>query len=392
MSDQTNPSSKSVLIVEDDRIVAADLQERLQLFGYRVTGVVSSGECALEQMCHRIPDLVLMDIQLEGKIDGIEAAAALYQNFGVRSVFLTAHTEDDLLKRAAFVDPYGYLVKPITDGELWPVLQIAIYRKQIEQDRFKLLQSDHGPMAKMLDGTLTTLAEILGIAAPQALAKGNKLRRYMRTFSEALSIENYRSYELAGLLAEIGQICVPPTIVQKIRGGLNLTGFERDLVTRLPEFGAKLLTRIPGLEQVGEMVMYQKKSFDGSGFPSDSLAGIRIPLGGRMLRILLDIVQLEAANHSRGQIADQLRAVAHDYDPQLLKTAISCLIEAPPPGSKSMKLDELRIGQILAAPIETADGTVLVGSTTSISAQLIEKLMKFSELNSIKEPIYVIAS
>jgi signal transduction histidine kinase len=122
----------SILVVEDERIVAMDIQDRLVRLGYEVFGLASSGQQALEMTAGtRLPDLVLMDIHLEGGMDGIEAARILGQERGLPVVFLTAHADDATLQRAKVTQPFGYVIKPFEERELHSAIEISVYRHRV---------------------------------------------------------------------------------------------------------------------------------------------------------------------------------------------------------------------------------------------------------------------
>ncbi|WP_115618253.1 response regulator [Chromobacterium vaccinii] len=117
-----------ILIVEDERIIAMDLQLQLQALGYQVCGVVASGSLAIAHAEREQPDLVLMDIHLEGGMDGVDAACEIYRRQKIPIVFLSAYAENATLQRAESAMPYGYLVKPVSPRELHATLQMAMVR------------------------------------------------------------------------------------------------------------------------------------------------------------------------------------------------------------------------------------------------------------------------
>ena len=121
-----------ILIVEDERIVATDLEACLLDGGYEVTAVVSSGEDAIKAAEADPPDLVLMDIILEGELDGIEAAAAIRSGLNVPVVYLTAYSEEPILERAKGTGPSGYLIKPFRDRELFSTIEMALHKHRLE--------------------------------------------------------------------------------------------------------------------------------------------------------------------------------------------------------------------------------------------------------------------
>ena len=122
-----------ILIVEDERIIALDLRQRLQRLGYDVVGAVANGASALEKVLLLSPDVVLMDINLEGEMDGTEAARLVHEQQGIPVIFLTAYATDDTLNRALISHPFGYLLKPVDTRELHAAVQTALTRHTVEQ-------------------------------------------------------------------------------------------------------------------------------------------------------------------------------------------------------------------------------------------------------------------
>lgn len=126
-------STKSVLIVEDERIVAKDIQLTLRSLGYDAYALAASADEAVARAEERRPDLVLMDIRIRGAKDGIEAAQTMRDRFDVPVVFLTAHADDATLDRASRTQPYGYLLKPVKAAELRSAVEIALYKHVAEK-------------------------------------------------------------------------------------------------------------------------------------------------------------------------------------------------------------------------------------------------------------------
>ena len=124
--------ARSVLIVEDEQIVALDLQQTLQGLGYEALAIAATAEEAILRASERRPDLVLIDIRIKGKRDGIETAAVLRDRFSIPIVFLTAHADPGTVERAKLVEPSGYLVKPVSVAELRSVIELALHKHEIE--------------------------------------------------------------------------------------------------------------------------------------------------------------------------------------------------------------------------------------------------------------------
>jgi signal transduction histidine kinase len=121
-----------ILVVEDELVVARDIAQQLLTMGYNPVGTTHLGEHAITLANELQPDLVLMDIQLAGAMDGIEAAREIRAQLAVPVIFLTAFSADDVLARAKVTEPFGYILKPFSERELSTVLAMALYKHQAE--------------------------------------------------------------------------------------------------------------------------------------------------------------------------------------------------------------------------------------------------------------------
>ena len=120
-------SNSSIMVVEDESVVARDIQNSLLNMGYRVPAAASSGADAVARAGELRPDLVLMDIMLRGEVDGIQAANLIRSRFAIPVVYLTAFTDEETLGRAKVSDAFGYLLKPFDEKELRIAIEIALY-------------------------------------------------------------------------------------------------------------------------------------------------------------------------------------------------------------------------------------------------------------------------
>lgn len=123
----------AIVIVEDEFIVALDIQRYLERNGYSVKGILPSGEELLDRVEELKPDLVLMDIKLQGDLDGVETAARLADLYAVPVIMLTAYPDEPTLARAKITQPFGYLLKPFNEQELRTSIEIALYRAMMEK-------------------------------------------------------------------------------------------------------------------------------------------------------------------------------------------------------------------------------------------------------------------
>lgn len=136
----------NVLVVEDEGIIAWNIENILTRFGYSVVGVAASGTEAIEKVGETNPDVVLMDIRLQGEMDGIEAAEQIHVRFNVPVIYLTAHANDHIIERAKATQPFGYIIKPFQEKELNATIELALYKFRIERD----LQTEKDWFSKVL--------------------------------------------------------------------------------------------------------------------------------------------------------------------------------------------------------------------------------------------------
>ena len=123
----------TILIAEDEPIIALDLKRTLQKLGYQVVALADSGDSAVSAAETHRPDLILMDVMLKGDMTGIEAASSIRKNLEIPLIFLTAHADRETLQQAKLTEPYGYLIKPVTESDLYTSIETAFHRSRLEQ-------------------------------------------------------------------------------------------------------------------------------------------------------------------------------------------------------------------------------------------------------------------
>lgn len=127
-------SRPKILIVEDEAVIAMEIEMRLEKMGYEITGHAATGEKALALAEASRPDLALMDINLVGPQDGVETAAQLRARFDIPVVFLTAYSDDATIRRATVTGPLGYLTKPFSDRDLRAAIEVALFKHATDRE------------------------------------------------------------------------------------------------------------------------------------------------------------------------------------------------------------------------------------------------------------------
>ena len=149
-----------ILVVEDEAIVAADIQDRLEALGYEVAGWGTTGAEALDLARTARPDLILMDIMLKGPMNGIQAAHLVRIELSIPVIFLTANSDESVLDQAKISEPFAYLLKPFEERQLRTNIEMALYKSRMERERERLTRELQEALA-----TIKTLSGLLPICA-----------------------------------------------------------------------------------------------------------------------------------------------------------------------------------------------------------------------------------
>ena len=200
--------TSSILIVEDEFVIAKDIQISLENMGYIVCAIVSSGEEAITKAKKEKPDLVLMDIILKGEIDGIEAARQIRSLFKIPIVYLTAYADENTLEKAKITEPYGYILKPFKNRDLNIAIEIALYKNKMEkkliqsEERFKFLAENMADIVWTLDLNFQTtyvspsIEKVLGFTPAERkqqtleeMVTPESFKRISETFLHELELE-----------------------------------------------------------------------------------------------------------------------------------------------------------------------------------------------------------
>ncbi len=185
-------SKANILIVEDEAIIAKEIKASLENMGYAVTSIVKSGKEAVEKAKQEHPDIILMDIKLEGEMDGIESSELVQNSLDIPVIFLTAYADEEKLDRAKLTLPFGYVLKPFRDRDLRVTIEMALYSAKIDAERKRVEEELRLERDKLKDALaeVKTLSGMLPICANCKKIRDDKgywtqIEAYIRDHSEA---------------------------------------------------------------------------------------------------------------------------------------------------------------------------------------------------------------
>ena len=281
---------------------------------------------------------------------------------------------------------FRFLTKPCPSRLMGDSLAAAIRQ-------YRLLTAER----ELLEGTLTGIAEllteILSWTSPDAFGRTIQLRNSALSVARKLKIRDSWEIGLAATLSQLGILAVPSEVLSKASVGEELAPEEEKALEDVPSVTKELIERIPRLDQVAQIVLYQDKRYDGGGYPQDEVSGQDIPLGSRILKAAKDLHERRSQGKPRWQCLKEMRTLEGAYDPEVLRVLAGDKEQSAASQEKrrtvSISFAELTAGLTLAAPVLTLSGRKLVAEETEVSGPLLVRLSKYVETRGIQEPVKV---
>ena len=381
---ETKPNRQTILIVDDDAPARATLEALLASMDVDLI-TASNGREAIEKSASELPDLILLDVMMP-EMDGFTVCRTLRGNAktsGIPVVMVTALNDRESRLSGINAGADDFLTKPIDKLELRArvrtTLRLNRYRREVEQ-RQRALQT--------LEGSIGIMQDLLSLVDSDTFGRARRLKEMAARLGSAMGHQPLWELTIAASLCQLGQVVVPMDIRQKSTNGERLNATESRMLTRVPKTGARLLHHVPAFAGVAEIVLWQDKRFDGTGFPFEPRSGTDIPLGARILHLLRAILELEAGGLSRTAALAACQAKPGHFDPHIVEVATRLFVEDST-GSHLVTLMELKAGMITRSPIKEQNGRLLVGPGIEITEALVRRLSFIHETRGLLTPFDV---
>jgi response regulator RpfG family c-di-GMP phosphodiesterase len=380
---------RRILFVDDEPMIL----QTLEMFLFRMRDdwemeFVNSASEGLRRATEKSFDVVVSDMQMPEMTGADFLSQVEATSPDTIRIMLTGDADQSTAREAVNRGHiYHFLNKMSLTEDLIPTLHAAL-------KQHRLLTAERELLERTLNGAVKVLTDILSMQDPTSFSTIQRLREYLRECRPALNLSQTWDIDLAAMLLQIGRVTIPASVLERARTGLNLTEPEMAMLTRIPQIGFDLLSNIPRLEPVAEIIRYQNKNFDGSGFPVDSAAGENIPLGSRILRVLTDLVGFEMRKVARSGAFTLMRQTPGKYDTRVL-AAVAKSLDLQPKASPAIEVfkisfRQLRIGYTLKSDLTTRDGMLIAAAETQVTPLLLRKFQNFAQLSGIEEPISIV--
>ncbi len=379
--------NRKILMVDDDeRVLRAYYRSLRSQFQLDVAMGAQQALQALET--HGPYAVIVADMQMPGMngLDLLKQVTSLMPD--TIRIMLTGNADQATAVRAVNQGQiFRFLNKPCSVPELTQALEAGI-------EQFRLVTAERELLEKTLSGAIEVLTELLSFADPEGFGRAQAVAEYAMTAGKMLRAPDIWSLRVAALLAQIGRLAVPTSLLGKMRSGQPLTMEERVVIQRIPEVGARLLGHVPRLEDVARSILYQDKGYDGRGFPFDDVRGEQIPLAARIIGCAFLFVEMESRRKDPVVVIEDLKRMSGRFDPKVLAAMEQLVV--PMGGrvhglaSELLALKDLEAGMVLVEDAITQDGTLLFAQGSRLGPSHLEKLNNFARLRGLKEPLLVI--
>jgi len=320
-------NSQNIMVVEDEWVVSDQICRDLKDLGYTVCSTASTGDEAIRKAEAEKPDLILMDIVLKGKMDGIEAAERITSQFDIPVIYLTAYTNHEYIKRAKQTMPFGYLVKPFTKKELHTNIEMALHKHGVD----KGIKSYLDRLTKCFKGTIDAVMRAIELRGPYTPGHHQRVAESTRAIANEMGLTDFsvEGLLLAAYVYDISLVNMPTEILQDSG---QLTGLKLAMYQTYPQMSYNILKEVDFPWPIADIVLQHRECYDGSGFPK-GIKGEDILLRARILAVADAIEDLTSHRAFRNafplnEVLEEISANSGSkYDPKVVDVCLKLFRE-----------------------------------------------------------------
>lgn len=371
-----------VLFVDDDVNLLASFRRQFgREFQLETAG---DGSEAIRILGEKGPfAVVVSDLRMPG-MSGTELLKKTNAMFPDTSrILLTGYADlQTAIDAVNFGNVFRLLTKPASPESLRLAINAGREQYQLKVDQRELLEGTLG-------GSLKVLSEVLSLISPEAFGRTDRLRKVVSKLADQLKIRERWQLDAAAMLALIGYVSVPETVLTRYVTNERLTLDEEEMIRRHPKVGYELLAAIPRMKEVAEMVLYQNRRFDGWDDTGLTFTGASIPLGARMLKVALDYDEAVQKGLGLRGAFQKLEGHPTHYDPRVLEALRQAVALDDPNKLISIGLSQIKVGMILHRGLFNHFNVRLVAEGAEVTPALLSRIQSMGERGMIVEPFIV---
>ena len=380
--------SEKVLFVDDDYLILEAVRRQFRKH-FDIT-VAEGAQEGLAKIETEGPFAVIVSDRCMPGMDGIEFFSKVCKISPDSSrIMMTGDAEFEAAMQAVNEGQiFRFLTKPCPKELLQSTIEAAL-------EQYRLVTSQKILLTQTLQGSISVLTEMLSLVSEDTFGHSERIKSLATAIAKDMEIPSTWQLKIASMLAQIGCITIPASILRKHQKGIRLNPEEEEIYCQHTLIGHKLISKIPRLENIAEIVLYQEKNYDGTGFPEDKRCGEAIPIESRILKVATAYVKwIDRSCTSTGAL-QRLRNTTH-YDPEVLvalENIINLLNKNQEMRTQIIRLSALRPGMVINQDVKTIDGSVLlVKKGQEITEILLQRVRNFHKHNPVMDVIEVIMS
>ncbi len=376
-----------ILFVDDEKNILEAYKRNLS-DDFEVS-VADSGAAAIELLVKEKPFQVIVSDYKMPRMNGVELLEKV-RNMAPETIqiMLTGQAEMEaiinLINKGKI---FRFLTKPCSTEDL-------VYSINDAVRQYELVSAEKELLGKTLGGSIKVLADLLALAKPQAFTKTQRIRKLARLIYTDLEIEHKWQIEIAATLSQIGCVTIPDDILKKVYKGLILSESENIMFSSHPSIAADMIKSIPRMDKVAEIIRYQEKRYDGTGFPEDDVKENMIPAGSRILKIALDYDKAVGGGIDSEKVLIEMGRKSGMYDPFFFAIAEKKFFAIEKPKktfiNKEISSKNLEVGMFLNEDLISASGAMLSTKNQILTNALIATIRNYVKNGQLKDIIKVL--
>lgn len=370
-----------VLFVDDEPNILQGIRRALRK-DYEV--VIAEGPEAGLQVLSGQADfaVIVSDMRMPG-MSGVEflQASRQFAPDAIRMMLTGNHDQHTAIEAVNRGEVFRFLTKPCDIDVLRNVLNQALAQ-------YRLVSAERDVLERTLKGSVSVLSQLLALSRPDAFGRTERLLVRVRDLLANRDDVRPWMIDTATRLSQLGCLLLPDELLARMLSGQPLSPEATKVVERNTATVAGLLAGIPRLEAVAEIVQYQHKRYDGSGFPHDDVRAEKIPLISRALHLAVACDTLRAAGYTNDELVSELARSDGEFDPRLL-ARLREMKQRPARRQLTVMASQLKEGMLIEEDVETDDGNLVVCAGQRVSETVRDHLLGFQEEGKLSRPLRV---